>query len=84
MNELISGQFPWDRNEIVTVIGADPDGDRFMARDRRGNQQLIPRTYLKLLPSLVRSLLTPAAATADPPEQRCLCSGPAPLLAFHQ
>lgn len=63
-------------------MGSDPDGDRVVARDRRGNQQLIPRTYLRLLPSEVRSLVTSSAS--DPPEQRCLRPGPAPLLAFHQ
>ncbi|XP_060938197.1 spectrin beta chain, non-erythrocytic 2 [Limanda limanda] len=50
------GQFPWDRNEVVIVVSDEPDGDRVLARDSRGNQQLIPRTYLSLL-----------AATAPPP-----------------
>uniref|UniRef100_A0A4W6DIZ9 Spectrin beta, non-erythrocytic 5 n=1 Tax=Lates calcarifer TaxID=8187 RepID=A0A4W6DIZ9_LATCA len=54
---LICGTFPWDRNEIVTIISTEPDGDRVLARDGRGNQQLIPKTYLTLLP----------AATAPPP-----------------
>lgn len=51
---LISGPFQWDRNEIVTIVGADPDGDRVMARDRQGNQQMIPKTFLNPLPSAVR------------------------------
>ncbi|XP_068593345.1 spectrin beta chain, non-erythrocytic 5 [Cebidichthys violaceus] len=45
------GQFPWDRNEIVTVVDTEPDGDRVLARDARGNQQLVPKTYLSLLPN---------------------------------
>ncbi|XP_056867453.1 spectrin beta chain, non-erythrocytic 5 isoform X2 [Takifugu flavidus] len=45
------GPFQWDRNEIVTIVGADPDGDRVMARDRQGNQQMIPKTFLNPLPS---------------------------------
>ncbi|XP_062252883.1 spectrin beta chain, non-erythrocytic 5 [Platichthys flesus] len=43
------GQVPWDRNEVVVVVSNEPDGDRVLARDSRGNQQLIPRTYLSLL-----------------------------------
>ncbi|XP_028993920.1 spectrin beta chain, non-erythrocytic 1 isoform X2 [Betta splendens] len=54
------GQFPWDRNEIVAVLGAEPDGDRVLARDSRGHQQLIPKTYLTLLPA-------PALAPAPSP-----------------
>ncbi|KAI4798393.1 hypothetical protein KUCAC02_022079, partial [Chaenocephalus aceratus] len=45
------GQFPWDRNEIVSIVGTEPDGDRVLAKDSRGNQQLIPKTYLSLLPA---------------------------------
>ncbi|KAM7376448.1 hypothetical protein PAMP_006181 [Pampus punctatissimus] len=45
------GQFPWDRHEIITIISTDPDGDRVLARDGKGNQQLIPKTYLTLLPA---------------------------------
>ncbi|KAA8582408.1 hypothetical protein FQN60_009148 [Etheostoma spectabile] len=37
------GQFPWDRNEIVTIVRTEPDGDRVLARDSRGNQQLLSR-----------------------------------------
>ena len=47
------GQFPWDRNEVVIVVSNEPDGDRVLARDSRGNQQLIPRTYLSLLSATV-------------------------------
>lgn len=53
---LISGPFQWDRNEIVTIVGTDPDGDRVMARDRQGNQQMIPKTFLNPLPPAVRPL----------------------------
>lgn len=49
----LSGQFLWDRNDIVSIRGAEPDGDRVLARDSRGNEQLIPKTYLKLLPLAV-------------------------------
>ncbi|XP_068195162.1 spectrin beta chain, non-erythrocytic 5 isoform X2 [Antennarius striatus] len=44
------GRFPWDRSEIVTIISTESDGDQVLARDSRGNQQLIPKTYLNLLP----------------------------------
>lgn len=65
--ELISGLFPWDRSEIVTIIGTDPDGDRVMARDRQGNQQLIPKTFLNPLPSAVRpmSVVSSLPRTSD-------------------
>ncbi|XP_029899947.1 spectrin beta chain, non-erythrocytic 5 isoform X2 [Myripristis murdjan] len=45
------GSVPWDRNEVVSVISSEPDGDKVLARDSRGNQQLIPKTYLNLLPA---------------------------------
>nr|XP_046269773.1 spectrin beta chain, non-erythrocytic 5 [Scatophagus argus] len=45
------GQFQWDRNETVTIISTEPDGERVLARDGRGNQQLIPKTYLSLQPA---------------------------------
>ncbi|XP_071354370.1 spectrin beta chain, non-erythrocytic 5 [Trachinotus anak] len=45
------GQFLWDRNEIVTIVSTEPDEDRVVARDGQGNQQLIPKTYLTLLPA---------------------------------
>ncbi|XP_076605262.1 spectrin beta chain, non-erythrocytic 5 [Chaetodon auriga] len=51
-----TGQVSWDRNEVVTIAGSEQDGDRVLARDGRGNQQLIPKSYLTLLP-----------ATAPPP-----------------
>ncbi|XP_026156546.1 spectrin beta chain, non-erythrocytic 5 isoform X2 [Mastacembelus armatus] len=56
------GQFPWDRNDIITVVSAEPDGDRILARDSRGNQQLIPKTYLTLLPA---STPPPAPPSSD-------------------
>ncbi|KAK1893658.1 Spectrin beta chain non-erythrocytic 5 [Dissostichus eleginoides] len=58
------GQFPWDRNEIVSIVGTEPDGDRVLAKDSRGNQQLIPKTYLSLLP-----------ATAPPPSEPISTNG---------
>uniref|UniRef100_UPI0037E8FE98 spectrin beta chain, non-erythrocytic 5 n=1 Tax=Semicossyphus pulcher TaxID=241346 RepID=UPI0037E8FE98 len=45
------GQYQWDRNEVVTIISYEPDGDRVLAKDGRGNQQLIPKTYLSILPA---------------------------------
>ncbi|XP_030248101.1 spectrin beta chain, non-erythrocytic 5 [Sparus aurata] len=45
------GQVPWDRGEIVAIVSTEPDGERVLARDGRGNQQLIPKTYLSLLPA---------------------------------
>lgn len=51
------GQYQWDHSEVVTVVGAEPDGDRVLARDGRGNQQLIPKTYLNLLPAAVRPII---------------------------
>ncbi|XP_029350237.1 spectrin beta chain, non-erythrocytic 5 [Echeneis naucrates] len=59
------GQFQWERNEIVTIISTEPDGDRVQARDSQGNQQLIPKTYLSLLPSTAH---TPPISTDGSPE----------------
>uniref|UniRef100_A0A3B4GB01 Spectrin beta chain, non-erythrocytic 5-like n=1 Tax=Pundamilia nyererei TaxID=303518 RepID=A0A3B4GB01_9CICH len=61
------GQFTWDRNEIVTIISSEPDGDRVVARDSGGNQQSIPKTYLNMLPSSVPPPTPPASAN-DMPE----------------
>ncbi|XP_044022541.1 spectrin beta chain, non-erythrocytic 5 isoform X2 [Siniperca chuatsi] len=61
------GQFLWDRNEIVTIVNAEPDGDRVLARDSRGNQQLVPKTYLTLLPATAPPP-TPPASTNGVPE----------------
>ncbi|KAK7879539.1 hypothetical protein WMY93_033750 [Mugilogobius chulae] len=61
------GEFSWDRNEVVTVVREEPDGDRVTARDARGNQQLIPKTYL--------TLLTPQTSTVDSPESSASPSG---------
>ncbi|XP_024910886.1 spectrin beta chain, non-erythrocytic 5 isoform X2 [Cynoglossus semilaevis] len=61
------GKFPWNHNEIVTVLRQEPDGDRVLAQDSRGNQQIIPKTYLTLLPPNV----TPAKElnfTTGPPD----------------
>ncbi|XP_030614955.1 spectrin beta chain, non-erythrocytic 5 [Archocentrus centrarchus] len=61
------GQFPWDRNELVTIISTELDGDRVLARDGGGNQQLIPKTYLNMLPANV-SPPTPPVSANDTPE----------------
>ncbi|XP_039992754.1 spectrin beta chain, non-erythrocytic 5 isoform X2 [Xiphias gladius] len=66
------GQIPWDRNEIVTIVSMEPDGDRVLARDSQGNQQLIPKTYLTLLPATVQSTAppTPPVSTHGVPESQ--------------
>uniref|UniRef100_A0A667YRF9 Spectrin, beta, non-erythrocytic 5 n=1 Tax=Myripristis murdjan TaxID=586833 RepID=A0A667YRF9_9TELE len=51
VSRVPAGSVPWDRNEVVSVISSEPDGDKVLARDSRGNQQLIPKTYLNLLPA---------------------------------
>ncbi|XP_047467733.1 spectrin beta chain, non-erythrocytic 5 [Mugil cephalus] len=61
------GPFPWDRNEVVTIVGSETDGERVMARDGRGNKQLIPKTYLTLIPNAV-SPPTPPVSTNGLPE----------------
>ncbi|XP_040917192.1 spectrin beta chain, non-erythrocytic 2 [Toxotes jaculatrix] len=61
------GQFPWDRNEIVTIVSTELDGDQVLARDSRGNQQLVPRTYLTLLPATAAPP-TPPVSTNGVPE----------------
>ncbi|XP_034432002.1 spectrin beta chain, non-erythrocytic 1 [Hippoglossus hippoglossus] len=60
------GQFPWDRNETVIVVSIEPDGDRVLARDGRGNQQLIPRTYLSLLSATAPPPPTPVSTNGVP------------------
>ncbi|KAM8834261.1 LOW QUALITY PROTEIN: spectrin beta chain, non-erythrocytic 5 [Synchiropus picturatus] len=45
------GQFPWERNQTVTVVSADPNEERVVARDSGGNQQSIPKTFLTVLPA---------------------------------
>ncbi|XP_068456287.1 spectrin beta chain, non-erythrocytic 5 [Clinocottus analis] len=60
------GQFQWDRNEIVTVVGTEPDGDRVLARDDRGNQQLVPKTYLSLLPAAAPPTSPPVSTNGAP------------------
>ncbi|XP_070699072.1 spectrin beta chain, non-erythrocytic 5 [Pempheris klunzingeri] len=60
------GQFLWDRNEVVTVVSTEPDGDRVLARDGRGNQQLVPKTYLTLLPSAAPPPSPPVSTNGAP------------------
>ncbi|XP_035850836.1 spectrin beta chain, non-erythrocytic 5 [Sander lucioperca] len=60
------GQFPWDRNEIVTIVRTEPDGDRVLARDSRGNQQLVPKTYLTLLPATAPPPIPPVSTNGAP------------------
>ncbi|XP_027134554.1 spectrin beta chain, non-erythrocytic 5 [Larimichthys crocea] len=55
------GQFPWDRNEVLTIISTESDGDRVLARDSQGNQQLIPKTYLMLMPATAPPPMPPAS-----------------------
>ncbi|XP_054861726.1 spectrin beta chain, non-erythrocytic 5 isoform X3 [Amphiprion ocellaris] len=61
------GPFLWDRNEIVTIVGSGPDEDKVLAKDSRGNQQVIPKTYLTLLPATAPPS-TPPVSTNDVPE----------------
>ncbi|XP_036927334.1 spectrin beta chain, non-erythrocytic 5 isoform X2 [Acanthopagrus latus] len=62
------GQVPWDRGEIVTIISTELDGERVLARDGRGNQQLIPKTFLSLLPA--------AAPPPAPPSTNSVAGSP--------
>ncbi|KAL0969732.1 hypothetical protein UPYG_G00231540 [Umbra pygmaea] len=39
----------WDRGEIVTILNRD-NKDMFLVRDVKGNEQLVPKTYLTELP----------------------------------
>ncbi|CAN9501902.1 unnamed protein product [Ophioblennius macclurei] len=59
------GQYVWDHNEVVTVVGAEDDPDRVLARDARGKEQSIPRTYLQLLPATAPPPLTSTDSTAN-------------------
>ncbi|XP_020497621.2 spectrin beta chain, non-erythrocytic 5 [Labrus bergylta] len=61
------GQYQWDRNELVTIISTEQDEDRVLARDSRGNQQLIPKACLSILPASAPPP-TPAASTNGVPE----------------
>ncbi|XP_008275361.1 spectrin beta chain, non-erythrocytic 5 [Stegastes partitus] len=60
------GQFLWDRNEIVTIVGTGPDEDKVLAKDSRGNQQVVPKTYLTLLPSAAPPPTPPASTNGVP------------------
>ncbi|XP_056249803.1 spectrin beta chain, non-erythrocytic 5 [Seriola aureovittata] len=60
------GQFQWDRNDIITIVSTEPDGDRVLARDGQGNQQLIPKTYLTLLPATTAPPTPPVSTTGVP------------------
>ncbi|CAJ1074861.1 spectrin beta chain%2C non-erythrocytic 5 [Xyrichtys novacula] len=60
------GQFQWDRGEIVTIISSEQDDDRVLARDSRGNQQIIPRTYLNIQPSSAPPPAPPASTNGVP------------------
>ncbi|KAK0154564.1 Spectrin beta chain, non-erythrocytic 5 [Merluccius polli] len=62
------GQFPWERNDIVSIVRSESDGERVMARDSRGNQQSIPKTYLTLLPATPTPPKTPTLSTNGAPE----------------
>ncbi|XP_022067652.2 spectrin beta chain, non-erythrocytic 5 isoform X2 [Acanthochromis polyacanthus] len=60
------GQFPWDRNEMVTIVGPGPDEDKVLAKDSRGNQQVIPKTYLTLLPATAPPPTPPVSTNGEP------------------
>ncbi|XP_076022140.1 spectrin beta chain, non-erythrocytic 5 [Genypterus blacodes] len=59
-------QIHWQRNEIVTITSAEPGDDSVLARDSRGNQQMIPKTYLTLLPPTAPTPATPPSTNDTP------------------
>ncbi|XP_029973399.1 spectrin beta chain, non-erythrocytic 5 [Salarias fasciatus] len=59
------GQVPWEHSEVVTVIGAEANSDRVLARDARGNQQYIPKTYLSLLPAAAPPPTSPVSTNSE-------------------
>ncbi|XP_041668259.1 spectrin beta chain, non-erythrocytic 5 [Cheilinus undulatus] len=60
------GQYQWDRNEIVTIISAEADEDRVLAKDSRGNQQRIPKTYLAMMQASAPPPTPPASTNGIP------------------
>ncbi|XP_034163832.2 spectrin beta chain, non-erythrocytic 5 [Pangasianodon hypophthalmus] len=40
----------WDRGEMLTILSKEKD-DKMLVRDSKGNQQLVPSTYITELPS---------------------------------
>nr|XP_029543639.1 spectrin beta chain, non-erythrocytic 5 [Oncorhynchus nerka] len=52
----------WDRGEIVTILNRDNE-DTFLVRDSKGNEQLVPKTYLTELPSSTNTPSTPPPST---------------------
>ncbi|XP_029317025.1 LOW QUALITY PROTEIN: spectrin beta chain, non-erythrocytic 5 [Cottoperca gobio] len=69
-------QFLWDRNEIVTIVSNEPDGDRVLARDSRGNQQLVPKTFLSLLPATAPPSSPPVSTNGEPESPNRMLSRP--------
>ncbi|XP_017558803.1 spectrin beta chain, non-erythrocytic 5 isoform X2 [Pygocentrus nattereri] len=43
-------KFTWDRGEMVTILRREKD-DKMLVRDCKGNEQLVPSTYITELPS---------------------------------
>uniref|UniRef100_A0A8C8K4M3 Spectrin beta chain, non-erythrocytic 5 n=1 Tax=Oncorhynchus tshawytscha TaxID=74940 RepID=A0A8C8K4M3_ONCTS len=52
----------WDRGEVVTILNRDNE-DTFLVRDSKGNEQLVPKTYLTELPSSTNTPSTPPPST---------------------
>ncbi|KAM6973270.1 spectrin beta chain, non-erythrocytic 5 [Aplochiton taeniatus] len=66
------GEVTWNRGDIVTIVSADHDGDKVLARDSKGHQQLVPKTYLNELPaSTPPTIRSPSTnGTADSPSSK--------------
>lgn len=43
----------WDRGEMLTILSKGKD-DKMLVRDSKGNEQLVPSTYIANLFSTVR------------------------------
>ncbi|XP_010891275.2 spectrin beta chain, non-erythrocytic 5 isoform X2 [Esox lucius] len=68
------GVTAWDSGEIVTILNRDNE-DKFLVRDSKGNEQLVPTTYLAELPASTTtpSLPLPKLSTneiAESPSKR--------------
>lgn len=46
----------WDRGEMLTILSKEKD-DKMLVRDSKGNEQLVPSTYITELSSPVRHFI---------------------------
>ncbi|XP_067099877.1 spectrin beta chain, non-erythrocytic 5 [Osmerus mordax] len=67
-------QASWDRGEVVTILSRD-HGEKVLARDTKGNEQLVPKTYLNELSATVTPS-TPPTNGVSKPESGKLTSRP--------